>query len=592
MWVVRYAPAIVLGLLVFCLARWTMAAGPGVPYRLIDHATSGKDSAGIINGVFRRILDPCVEEYVFPLEGKLPRSVLAFSVGLAPAPESVAVRFEVSLRRASADPVTLYQRDVRAAGWFDERVDLTADDLENARLILRKKLPAGPKDQACRGFWGEPMLVATEPPVRPSVVLISLDTLRADRVGAYGYSKARTPALDAFARSAAVYTAAYSASTWTCPSHGSLLLGVLPAAFPAVDVSRFPTSVAAAREKGLGVPPSAFPSEPRPLPEILRGAGYLTAGFTGGGFMIDIWGFARGFDTFFMFEQPKAQPGGCSPDRFDGPVVFKRAMEWLRANRGHPFFLFIHTYDIHDRCPVQPPGIDPFGSWPDPGSEGRKKVLAHYDDLVARTDQLFGSLLRDLEASDQTKNVLVVVTSDHGEGFWEHGFHGHGCGWRPYEELVRVPLMFRVPWHRTEPRRIAAAVSAIDVAPTILKLIGEGVPPAMQGKALPGLGLTGERTPSEPIYTHCGDLLAIRRGRLKLLTSKSGALPDEVYDLERDGSEELNLLAKNPSAGRELRRWATAYWQMASPKGEQHYRASKELDASTRERLRALGYLE
>jgi arylsulfatase A-like enzyme len=329
--------------------------------------------------------------------------------------------------------------------------------------------------------------------------------------------------------------------------------------------------------------------ERKPLPEIFRTDGYATAGFTGGGFMSQKWGFPIGFDTYFMFQQPPPVPDRCSPDRFDGTQVFDLAERWLRERAKAPFFLFVHTYEVHDRCPVQPPGIGPFAQWPNPGPERLAKVTDYYGELIARADGLVGGLLRTLDELGLTDSTLVMVMSDHGDGFWEHGFGGHGCPYKPYEEIVRVPLILRYPKVVGQRGKIDQPVSLIDLAPTALDLMT--LPPAawMPGKPLPGLGLAGATPPETPLMIGCDDMLAVRIGDRKLITSKKSAFPDEVYDLRKDPGERNELTADKATA--ELRKQAAAYWGLGTGQFESE-NALDELDEKTRERLRALGYIQ
>src|SRR5262249_42190386 len=151
---------------------------------------------------------------------------------------------------------------------------------------------------------------------------------------------------------------AYSASGWTYPSHASLLHGLYPGSLPQVD-------------KPAPRPPA--------LSELFRRGGYLTAGFTGGGFMSVAWGFQTGFDTYYQFPGTGGRSEECAPDRFDGPAVFGGATRWLQENGRRPFFLFVHTYDAHDRCEIKPPGVVGFAPWPDPGPSGRERYSRYYD---------------------------------------------------------------------------------------------------------------------------------------------------------------------------------------------------------------------
>ena len=185
---------------------------------------------------------------------------------------------------------------------------------------------------------------SAEKPPPPSVILISIDTLRADRLGSYGAVTNETSTLDRVAKQGIVYERAYSPSSWTLPSHRSMLTGRYPA-----DVSTDTQSVA----------------------EIFRAGGYATAAFTGGGVVSERWGFDRGFDTFYAYEHPSAPSEFCPPGRFDGAEVFKRARAWLHDSGPQPFFLFIHTYVVHDRCELQTrePKVLPI---PDTGPSGRQ----------------------------------------------------------------------------------------------------------------------------------------------------------------------------------------------------------------------------
>src|SRR5439155_26224363 len=178
-----------------------------------------------------------------------------------------------------------------------------------------------------------------------------------------------------------------------------------------------------------------------------------------------------------LFSATASRTEHCAPDRFDGPAVFARAARWLRDNARHPFFLFVHTYDAHDRCEIQPEGVGGFAPWPDPGPSGRERFSRYYDDRIAAADTLIARLLAELDARGLSDEVVVVVTSDHGEALWEHGFVGHGCTNTPFEGMIKVPLIIRASAHgAARGRRIEQPVSAVDVAPTLLALTGLTAP--------------------------------------------------------------------------------------------------------------------
>jgi arylsulfatase A-like enzyme len=444
----------------------------------------------------------------------------------------------------------------------DERVSLPADDLNGARLSLRRTLVSGPAARIRKSAWGDPVLLWNERKKPRAAILISIDTLRADRVGLYGYPSARTPALDALGHDGIWYAQAYSPSTWTLPSHASLLFGNF------IEV--------------IAATPSTTPPR-ESLAEVLRAEGYLTAGFTGGGYVSPNLSFDRGFDTYFAFKAPTVTDS-CQPDRFDGEPVFRRATAWLRDRGQSPFFLFVHTYEVHDRCPfgkLTPKGFVP---WPRVPEQNRERLLAFYDDLIAGADQRIAGLLAELDALGLAEGTIVAVTSDHGEFFSEHGMRGHGNRAKPYEEIGRVPLIFRYPARFKARGAVREPVSLIDVAPTILSLLGVAPPTSMRGDVLPGLGRAYFSRP-RPVYVVSDNILAVRQDNLKLITSKQKQFPDELYDLEKDPTEQRNLFIEEPAAA-SLIKLADDFWEAHSPTPVE----LPDLDPETKERLRALGY--
>jgi arylsulfatase A-like enzyme len=569
-----------------------------------------------IGGTKRRVLDRSKDEHVIPVESSLRSATLDFWVG---GPSETTVRFQIFLREPDAGPSLLYEREVVGGEWIHHEVKIDRRAGRPASLQFRRSLVRGKVQSLSFAGWGNPLLIADQERAAskmPSVILISLDTLRADRVGAYGHAPAKTPALDVLAASGVMFERAYSPSAWTLPSHASLLYGLYPLSFSPghPDDWRMPDFA------GLSI---------RPLPEILRERGYLTVAFTGGGFMSPAYGFHRGFDEYFMYNPPPENWSGkvmweidkeCGPERFDGHEVFARAEEWIGRNRERPFFLFVHTYETHDKCPFTV-GKDPLTVRPDPGPVGRRAEFDYYDELIARADRLLDGLLSTLDKLNLAEEVLVIVTSDHGEAFWEHGFEGHGREKKLYEELVRVPLIFRWPGRLSAGRRVPEPVSLIDVAPSILALLGVPAQPWMHGRTLPGLGIhfpgrdvlsavvfrraQGDALPGlgiaaarllKPVFVQCDDLLVVRTARFKLLTSRNGDARDgEFYDLTLDPAETENvaddIAIVAPSLKAELENQAASYWAMVPiPLGSQE--APSAPDAATRERLRALGYVE
>jgi arylsulfatase A-like enzyme len=544
-----------------------------VAIRLADR-TANPNMWMSVEGTRKQVLNPFEAEHSFSLSlDEIPEHpILSFWTGLKPGEEPVTIQFEVEIQPPSGPPIGVYKEKVTAAGWRHRRIDLREHDLAGNLLVLRRRLIDGPLVRFLRSDFGDAAVLPRDASHRRGVIMISIDTLRADHVGIYGHNKGSTPNLDAVAKAGVWYENAYSPSTWTVPSHASMFYG---------DLRQRPP-----QKPGLGT--STNGDIDQSIAEIFREAGYLTAGFTGGGWMNARWGFSQGFDTYYAFNVLTRGPGQpCRRERFDGADVFGRAITWLRDRGNVPFFLFLHTYNVHDKCPFTRPTGTP-GSVDHLTHAERLQLIESYGSLVAESDVLLGQLLGALTELDLVDTTLLVVTSDHGEAFWEHGFHGHGCPHKPYEELVRVPLLLRYP-AVIEPRgRVAEPVSLIDVVPTVVRLMGLTAPAGMQNRALPGVGLPRSSEP-QAVYVNCGDLLAVRTDGLKLITSRGDVASDEIYDLSIDPSEQRNIALERSSVADRLRQLATEFWGR-STRSTDSATLTHGLDDETVEQLRALGY--
>ena len=556
--------------------------------RLVDRPEAGPPASLVIGSTAKRALRGPQPEYVFPLDGAPPRPTLLFAAGIAS--DAGLVRFEVALRRPGAEPVVLHRMDVEAGAWVDGRVELAGHDLDGAELMLRRVAPGAP-DLLGRSGWGDPVLLpehASDP--APAVILISLDTLRADALGVHGAAGDPTPAIDALAAEGVQYLQAYSPSVWTLPSHESLLTGRYPSGFGDLDEAG---RIRRAKH------PSA-PSAPT-LASLLRRAGYLTAAFTGGGWVDSTVGmsnrrsFADGFDSYFGYRRPPLSPAPCHPDRLDGEAVFGAARAWLRARGAAPFLLFVHTYEAHDRCPFG--AAHPVGKgnrhrwWDKRRPDGKRQVEALYEDLVARTDGLVAELLDELARVGRADDTLVVLTSDHGEFFGEHGDDGHGSGKTPYDELTRVPLLLRFPGRLPADARVDQPVTVTSVAGTILALLQQETP--LPEAPLPGLGLRPE--PPRVVYVDAQDLLAVRDGRWKLITSRTSPGRARLFDVEADPGERHDLSRRAVKVRRRLQGLARAYWTAAGPEVAETAApeaAGAPPEPELQEQLRQLGYVE
>jgi len=298
---------------------------------------------------------------------------------------------------------------------------------------------------------------------RPNIVLITLDTTRADRMGFLGSERGLTPNLDGLAGQAVVFSRAYAQVPLTTPSHAIILTGTY-AEFNHVNYMGDP----------LG---EALPF----LPDILHRNGYRTAAFVGALALEPKTmapGFERGFDVYDAgFHRRRG-----SEDRYHSlerraEEVVNRALAWLSKQPRGPFFLWVHLYDPHD--PYSPP--EPYKT---------RYSAAPYDGEIAYTDSAVAKLITGLRTRRLFDGTLVAVMADHGEAFGEHGERHHGIFL--YDETVQVPLVFRLPWQHAA-KRVATRVGLVDVAPTILQAVHLPVPAAMQGQSLMDLMKSEQR---------------------------------------------------------------------------------------------------
>ena len=430
---------------------------------------------------------------------------------------------------------------------------------------------------------------------RPNIVLISLDTLRPDHLEVHGYHRATAPNLARLAAESVVFDNVYSQAPKTAPSHMTLFTGRFPGAHGVRNLRGDDGDRAVSADVPL-------------MAELLRAAGYQTAGFTGGGHMGPTLGFARGFEGF--------EARGQS---------IHRARKWLEASSAvEPFFLFIHTYAIHD--PYTPPKRfqifnDPDysgqiigsrrelirggpGEWKerhekywdrvDPESdEDLARLRDLYDAGILATDSRLGKLFDHLAESGRLANTLVILLSDHGEEFREHGGFLHES---LYEENLRALLVMRFPdrWEDA-PRgsRVTPSVRLIDVLPTLLELLNLEAPADVQGVSLVPLIQAGHQGPLPVLLSEWpgeGER-ALRRGRWKLIVDAEGG--EQLFDLESDPGETRNLLDEAPDRARALR---TELGRLVAENRILLERAPPiedlEMDAEVREQLEALGYLE
>ncbi len=440
---------------------------------------------------------------------------------------------------------------------------------------------------------------------KPNVLLVSIDSLRADHVHSYGYPRETTPTLDRLAREGALFRNAFSPTSWTLPAHLTLLSALPPEEHGVVDDGR-----------RLG-------GDVVLLSQALWQAGYHTGGFVSAPYLDASYGYARGFDLYDDYSigivSDRAAAHGIT-----GPTIAAAADTWLRDwsadGRGRPFFMFLHLWDVH--YDYTPPA--PFDRMFDPDYAGTitgqdfmqnprvnphmdrrdlDHVIALYDGEIRFTDDVLGQVVSRLEQLGVLEDTIVVVTADHGDEFFEHGRKGHQQ--TLYDESTHVPLIMRFPTTIRAGTEVSSTVRLMDVAPTILALAGVSAPPGfgtseprppqaersllpwLAGREADGLTVFGDlevRDAPRP-------LASIRTpDGMKLIDDLSDANRDELYDLATDAGERSNLIGEAPQRSTALH-GNLAAWRQRWTNGVAQSKPF-ELSDGQRERLRQLGYLK
>ncbi len=390
---------------------------------------------------------------------------------------------------------------------------------------------------------------------RTDVFLVTIDTLRADRISPYGYSKP-TPTFEAFAKDSVLFERATAQVPLTLPSHASILTGLYPAAHGVHENSGY---VLASGQRTLGV--------------VLKENGYSTAAFIGAFVLDKRFGLAGGFDTYYdnfptdTLEDVKS----LIQERRAGEVLDK-AKEWILSSPSGPRFAWIHLYDPH--APYEPPA--PFDQTED-----------LYDGEVRYVDASLGEFFNFLRKSGLYDDSLIIVTSDHGEGLGDHGEETHGMFL--YESTLHVPLLIKYPRNLNAGIRTVTSAQLIDIYPTVLDVLKIKHGAAVQGKILqPGAAIAGRLNFAETMLPYLGygwsPIRAFADGPFKYIDAPRA----ELYNLDSDPGETRNLISSNPSMAAQLRQRLndeTNKYAKTAPKSPQ------KVDAATSDRLHSLGYV-
>jgi arylsulfatase A-like enzyme/thioredoxin-like negative regulator of GroEL len=414
--------------------------------------------------------------------------------------------------------------------------------------------------------------------VHPNIILITLDTTRADRMGFLGSKRGLTPNLDAMARQGVAFTRAYAHVPITTASHTTILTGTYP---------QFN------RVNDFGIPLS--PRLPY-LPDLLHAQGYHTGAFVGSLILDPLDGTAPGFDRGFEVYDAGFHLRRHGMDRYKsverraGDVV-NHALAWLSQLPNGPFFLWVHLYDAHDPYDPPAPFKERFASQP-------------YDGEIAYADSAVGKLLAEIRKHGLYDETLIAVMADHGESLGAHGENTHGIFL--YDETLHVPLLFKLPASHAAGTRVDARVRLVDVAPTILQEAGLPVPKEMQGESLSAMMMT--RPKVRPHGTGAAETGAKEEDRSAYAEtdyphrafgwSSLRALRSGKYLYIRSPDRELYNLVVDPEAAHNLAGGAKAVADtIASQLDEFRSRTSQTLvelakpDAEQMQKLQALGYV-
>lgn len=407
----------------------------------------------------------------------------------------------------------------------------------------------------------------------PNVILITLDTTRADRMGFLGSKRGLTPNLDTLARQGIVFERAYAQAPLTPVSHATIFTGTYPQFHQVTDFAR-PL-------------PSLLPS----LPEILQKSGYTTAAFVGSLIMDPRTGFAPGFDRGFeVFDAGYRMKRGKQENRYQtmerrAMDVVARATAWIdKRPKDKPFFLWIHVYDPH--TPYEPP--PPYD----------KRFKDAYDGEIAYTDAAMGKLVRHLRLRGLYAGALIAAMSDHGESLGDHGEEMHGIFL--YEETIHVPLLFKLPGAALAGRRVPQRVRLMDFAPTLLHMLSLPPAPTFQGESLVALmrpdarGVKPEQLADRDAYAETdyphrafgwSALRSLRSGKYLYIRAPAA----ELYDLTRDAAAARDLAESSPAVaatlGLQLDELRRATVSIEKTPQEQ------DLSEEQRETLTRLGYI-
>lgn len=547
-------------------------------------------------------------------EVTIPRNAeLHFGMGITEKNSPVTFRLSADSKNLSATTVT--DADI----WVDKTLDLSPYAGKQIKLVFET---SAAKPGAV-GLWASPLLTTKAPKNRPNVLLYMIDTERADHSSLYGYARETTPFLKKIGAQGLVFEDCQVQATWTKPSVASLLTSLY--SFTHGIVQDYDT----------------IPRGATTLAEQLRAAGYVTSGIVANPFAGRLSGLQRGFDYVSEWAVVQRYRKDEQDRGTDSAAVNKIIFPWLEQHRHEPFFLYAHTTDPH--APYRPPAgfeekfANPaetaefdrtYKSLVDQRGYGGGAVISRavcrrnrvnpdrfirraidrYDGEILHNDWSLEQLAGKLKQLGLLNNTLIIVVSDHGEEFWEHGWTAHGQS--VYQELTHGLFVMWNPKLIPTPRRVNEPVQLVDVMPTVLDLLGLKVPDMVQGQSLAGFATgrhfqrRGAVMTSRYASPHARGLVpengtntvALLDANWKLIYRDNGKQVGlnkvELYDRRNDRAEKTTIAAQHPQEVRrmmtEIGKWLQAEKQIRSFLGSG---SKATMDAKTLEQLRSLGYI-
>lgn len=478
-----------------------------------------------------------------------------------------------------------------------EKIDLSPYAQKNIKLIfITEKSDLVPPEKHIFSFWANPIIYYPKQN-KLNIILISLDTLRADHLSCYGYERDTSPYLDRLVEDSVFFEDVFSHSSWTLPSHLSMLFSLNGASHQVYyNTQKIDNSL---------------PS----IASYLRENGYITYGFTGGGYVSSIYGFSKGFD---WYDEPVGGRNALLADD-EAERLYEYTSDWIEKNQDKQFFLFLHTFQIHGPYKCPEPWIETYldknAKWKGIGlrllleekgqdfpftPDERENIKALYDGEIKYTDEtLIKPLVEFLKNKGLYDNTLLIITSDHGEEFYEHG------GWLHsrtlYNELIRIPLIIKFPSSKYKGTKVKPKARSIDIMPTVLDLCSINYPKdSLEGESLVKL-ITGDETEDrsfisdlafKDIYDPCPALIATNEGDIKVIIekSKTGIKNIETYDIENDPEEQSkSVFQKAVKVRTDILAFIDKYYKEKFL--VQRKKSQVQLDEKMKEKLRALGYL-